>query len=919
MVTCLSAAPADRVTSKLSQKLEVLNGRMGAMSVAAGPDWSTEANSFVSQKDCLSDEILADVGEGRRRLDESEGYVSQDKKQMMVRTFLSSMLDSAVVVGIVLTLHLGWKIVKKPVEVMQRYSLGPEPEVEPREEMNSELELELEARKSKPSAKPSGIAAVMFATRMRRARRQSSVISEPRTSSASQPPGGPSGILAALFASRLRRDPGAEELGEPEEEEEEETEDAVDVVENDGAAANSAQLEDVGAQAEAEVERLCDFVRLRMKQRLIELLRPIRFYGSKHKEGVDVYVNILEAEQICKEVAIAFSICNNLLIDQGLLPIGLAVEGHTSASADGHAKSMRISTLRAEQCQRSLKHHLHAIQIEAGTMEKWGAPVDELIQHRGFGSTKPLPGFDDGENYEVNRRVEMRLVEPHQEGYRVGFEDVAAGTRKRRMGKLKKKKEAQQRDASSNPNEKEAQLRKKKETQKKDASSNLNKKEARAVPAEARTVAKVAEGNMAAGVPKKCVQPRRVAPSVVASPLTGTTTRPHKVSTSPQPFGKTKSDMMVTGTTVAKELAVVRSGQRNQLKAAEVTATAQRIERRLERVTAPSRSAAPPPSRPAPLPSPSTSTLKPYCQAPKLATWEVRSTPKARGRKVHPLRPATSATDSSENTLPATCSPPASPPPELEITAPEVSHSKIIDMDMLTEYSTRRQDPTLHALGSSKRWSDAETVPQSMTRSSVFRRTSLPPLRDAPSLPPLSRGPYNRLPSLAPLASHPARSSSKKPPDASQTSSRESIDRLSATGAATPTTISRIYTGQIQASAATHTRSSATGKGRSFAKPQDRFELHRATFLRVARTSRHEFAKPNALMWPNPEVMVTIFLLPGFFQTAGIIIGGASSGIITLADPVLWMAIIVLAACIWFLGRELSLMRRSPGALRRMF
>ena len=41
----------------------------------------------------------------------------------------------------------------------------------------------------------------------------------------------------------------------------------------------------------------------------------------------------------------------------------------------------------------------------------WGHPVDELIQHRGYGSTRPLPEYADGGNHEENRRVEMRLLE----------------------------------------------------------------------------------------------------------------------------------------------------------------------------------------------------------------------------------------------------------------------------------------------------------------------------------------------------------------------------------------------------------------------------------------------------------------------------------------------------------------------------
>ena len=61
---------------------------------------------------------------------------------------------------------------------------------------------------------------------------------------------------------------------------------------------------------------------------MILLLKPVRFHGSKHSAGVDVYLDKHEAEQICKEAALAWTICNNLLEEQDLLPLGLAIEGH---------------------------------------------------------------------------------------------------------------------------------------------------------------------------------------------------------------------------------------------------------------------------------------------------------------------------------------------------------------------------------------------------------------------------------------------------------------------------------------------------------------------------------------------------------------------------------------------------------------
>lgn len=81
-----------------------------------------------------------------------------------------------------------------------------------------------------------------------------------------------------------------------------------------------------------------------------------------------------------------------------------------------------ISTKRAKQCERSVKRHVQA--AHSGSEELWGVNLDDLIQNRGYGSTVPLPGFDDGGNYVENRRVEMRLIEPDQEGYLCPFSIV---------------------------------------------------------------------------------------------------------------------------------------------------------------------------------------------------------------------------------------------------------------------------------------------------------------------------------------------------------------------------------------------------------------------------------------------------------------------------------------------------------------
>jgi hypothetical protein len=188
-------------------------------------------------------------------------------------------------------------------------------------------------------------------------------------------------------------------------------------------AATDAQLEDLGERAQQEVARLCQYVSIDMAQRLIRILKPIHFQGSKHAGGVNVYLDPDLANAICAEVATALQICNDLLQQQGLAPLGLTVEGHTSASMNGHEESVRISSLRAMQCERSVSSALKTANPGVATL--WGKPVDKVVSFEGKGSTVRLPGFDDGGNYAENRRVEMRLVEPGDPAYFAGGTAVA--------------------------------------------------------------------------------------------------------------------------------------------------------------------------------------------------------------------------------------------------------------------------------------------------------------------------------------------------------------------------------------------------------------------------------------------------------------------------------------------------------------
>ena len=180
------------------------------------------------------------------------------------------------------------------------------------------------------------------------------------------------------------------------------------------SAPTKADVDRIGSHVEREVEQRCKHVRLIMAERRVIVLREIEFFGSKHVGGVDVFKEPILAEEICAEAGLVLTLLNNMLHDQHLAPLGLAIEGHTSASWHGHEESLMISTKRANQCERSVVRH---IIKDAGSDHAWDAPVRPLVQSRGYGSTKPLADFDDEGNHEENRRVEMRLLEPGDDGY----------------------------------------------------------------------------------------------------------------------------------------------------------------------------------------------------------------------------------------------------------------------------------------------------------------------------------------------------------------------------------------------------------------------------------------------------------------------------------------------------------------------
>ena len=159
-------------------------------------------------------------------------------------------------------------------------------------------------------------------------------------------------------------------------------------------------------------------VRLDMEKRQIVLLHPINFYGSKYKDGVDIFKEPEIAEQICHEAVRCLVVCNEILAERGLEPCQLDVQGHTSASIHGADESLSISTKRATRCSDRMRQEMREVCPELSEEH-----LEDQIWPNGFGNTRPLPGFDDGgghrlSGYEENRRVELHLVSPGEPGYR---------------------------------------------------------------------------------------------------------------------------------------------------------------------------------------------------------------------------------------------------------------------------------------------------------------------------------------------------------------------------------------------------------------------------------------------------------------------------------------------------------------------
>jgi len=170
-------------------------------------------------------------------------------------------------------------------------------------------------------------------------------------------------------------------------------------------------------------------VELDVKRRKIQLLYPLEFKGAHDdKQAMDshavqeaVFADPELADEIINEVAKAINLVNNLLASQHLHPFSILIGGHTSADTKG---SERASLSRAVAAAALLAEHLAELaprqykgtaqQIredgKEGRKIEAEAPNGSAIRARGFGASQRLPGFDDGKNYEQNRRVEVKLT-----------------------------------------------------------------------------------------------------------------------------------------------------------------------------------------------------------------------------------------------------------------------------------------------------------------------------------------------------------------------------------------------------------------------------------------------------------------------------------------------------------------------------
>ena len=165
-----------------------------------------------------------------------------------------------------------------------------------------------------------------------------------------------------------------------------------------GLAPSDEQLKEVAKQVQAELSENydIDYVELDVVMKQIKLLKPIEFKGSKSTTDVEFADDAL-ANRICQEIGQILMVTNHSLEAMKFKPFFLEIGGHTSGGSNS-SSGEKISLLRARAVRKLVVKEL----------EKKGSRAE--VEAKGYGSSMKLPGYDDGGNYEQNRRVEIKLV-----------------------------------------------------------------------------------------------------------------------------------------------------------------------------------------------------------------------------------------------------------------------------------------------------------------------------------------------------------------------------------------------------------------------------------------------------------------------------------------------------------------------------
>jgi hypothetical protein len=153
------------------------------------------------------------------------------------------------------------------------------------------------------------------------------------------------------------------------------------------APPSNEQLTEIGNKANEGMTS----VLVNLVDKRIMILDKIDFAGHLQSGGLATFEDPERSEHTCAEIATVITKCNQLLIEKSFEPLGLEVGGHTSASVDA---GWQCSQDRADMVAKIIKDNLHNAS-------------DAVISAKGYSSTQPLPGFDDGQNHAENRRVEI--------------------------------------------------------------------------------------------------------------------------------------------------------------------------------------------------------------------------------------------------------------------------------------------------------------------------------------------------------------------------------------------------------------------------------------------------------------------------------------------------------------------------------